>query len=247
MRRLAIALGICLVGLVGSVEPASAVGVAPGPSYWDLIDKANVDNSVVVAKAGEGRVRVEDTAGVFFDDTAPCVAESPQAAVCEFHSVGLLGASIFDLGGGDDSLTVLSFPFLSLAMGGPGNDVIAAPPPERIPGLPGSPFNDTKLRGGAGNDVLIGGGDEDDMRGGPGDDACTGGAGSDVCGGGAGADSCAMGIGADACYLKDGRDLCVMGAGNDRCNGGKGRDRCVGGPDRDFAGDCELVRGFERR
>jgi hypothetical protein len=237
----AIAVGLVLAGLMGSVPSAEAVQVSPG-GYWDVIDNTGVNNNVVITQVAPDRIRVEDTAGVTF--LGGCTAESPQSAVCGI-ALPLTGQSLFNMGEGDDSLDIVSFPFLSWGYGEAGNDKLTAPIPERISSLPTSPFNLAELFGGPGNDVLTGNVGEDVMKGGTGDDQCIGGLGPDICRVSEGNDTCDMGSGNDLCGGGTGRDLCLAGPGNDRCKGGRGTDRCDGGPGRDRALECERLRRFE--
>jgi hypothetical protein len=221
--------------LLVPAHPAAAVDVR-SDNYFDVIDRAGVQNTVVISQVAPNRIRVTDASGV--TSGPPCTAETPQAVVCDLQPVS--GASAFALGAGDDSLTVAGFPIAFHASGGLGNDMISGPP------TTGAPFGGPSLfLGGPGNDRLVGNIGEDLMRGGDGDDVCLGGPGPDDCGGGAGADSCEMGDGNDSCSGRAGNDLCLGEGGNDRCLGGKGRDRCVGGPGRDFGAGCERRRGIE--
>jgi Ca2+-binding RTX toxin-like protein len=234
---------------LGVTQPAAAVDVS-GP-YFDIFDKTGSNNDVTITQVSPDRIRVTDTAGVTFGSegtrsTGECISESPQSALCVYQPADIF-PPIFDMGQGDDSLTVVSFPFLVYVYGREGNDRLASPVPQAVTALPGAPLNRVQLDGGPGNDVLTGNAGPDSMKGRDGDDTCLDAAGGgDFCALGLGNDTCDLGPGGDYCNGARGSDTCIGGAGNDRCNGSRGRDRCNGGAGHDTAVRCERAHAFER-
>ena len=104
------------------------------------------------------------------------------------------------------------------ASGGPGNDVLSAPP-GNVTAL---------LLGAAGNDVITGSAFNDHLRGDAGHDRILGGRGADDITGGTGRDRINAGTGRDVINVRDtARDTVTCGAGRDRVNT-DGRDRVNG-------------------
>ncbi|MBC7818986.1 MAG: hypothetical protein IAG10_19020 [Planctomycetaceae bacterium] len=102
--------------------------------------------------------------------------------------------------GGDDQITVNSFPAVKpslIIQGDDGNDVLIGS---------GSNF----LIGGDGNDLLLGGSGNDMLSGGDGNDTITGGNGDDTLGGGFGDDLFDGGLGRD-CLTAFGGERCILG------------------------------------
>jgi len=111
----------------------------------------------------------------------------------------------------------------------------------------GTPANDllvglidapNRLRGLAGDDIVVGGQQDDSLDGGTGDDVLLGGAGRDTLLGGAGQ---------DIVLGEAGNDFILGEAGVDILYGGEGNDSLLGGADRDIvvgeAGDDTLLGG----
>ena len=144
--------------------------------------------------------------------------------------------------GGDDTITAQ--PGASIrdgvfSIGGPGNDLLRAPP-----------GTDALIEGGSGDDVIIGSRRKDDLLGEGGNDRVSGRAGPDHISGGRGNDRLSGG---------SGRDDITGGPGNDRLSGGSGRDvinsrdskrdsvSCGPGRDRVKADRRDHLRGCETR
>jgi Ca2+-binding RTX toxin-like protein len=244
VRRGSLALAVACAWLFAGAGDAQAVDVRTN-NYWDVIDYDGVDNDVVISEAAPGKVRVTDTAGVTFIH-GDCVAEGPNSAVCDIQLPND-GASVISMNEGNDSLTIIGFPWVAYASGGAGDDTITAPVPQVVPDVPWGPGGNVRVLGGPGNDMLIGSQGPDILYGQDGSDVCLGGAGADHCGGGLGDDVCDMGPGRDRCIAVKGRDTCLGGPGGDVCNGGRGRDSCDGGGGRDLARHCESTRRAEKR
>ncbi|MFM9962824.1 MAG: beta strand repeat-containing protein [Planctomycetaceae bacterium] len=127
----------------------------------------------------------------------------------------------FDLGNGNDSLTVGDLTGIAQAVltvnGGDGNDTFNA----STNGL-----SDVRLRfnGDAGNDVITGGANEDTIDGGAGRDFLNGGSGNDLIFGGLDHDTVNGGAGDDSVTGDDGNDSLSGGDGNDTLRGGLGND-----------------------
>jgi len=144
--------------------------------------------------------------------------------------------------GGDDTITAQ--PGASIrngvfSIGGPGNDLLRAPPGTYA-----------TIQGGSGNDVIIGSRKDDLLDGGRGNDRVSGRAGPDDITGGRGTDRLSGG---------SGRDDISGGRGNDRLSGGSGGDvinsrdskrdsvSCGPGRDRIKADRRDHLRGCETR
>jgi len=144
--------------------------------------------------------------------------------------------------GGDDTITAQ--PGASIrdgvySVGGPGNDLLRAPP-----------GTDALIEGGSGNDVIIGSRKDDLFDGGRGNDRVSGRAGWDRITGGRGNDRLSGG---------SGRDNITGGRGTDRLSGGSGDDvinsrdsnrdsvSCGPGRDRVKADRRDHLRGCETR
>jgi Ca2+-binding RTX toxin-like protein len=132
-----------------------------------------------------------------------------------------------------------------------------APPPPRLPALPGTPEEDhlvgtglaERLEGYDGDDVLDGRAGDDLLDGGSGDDRLDGGAGDDTLQGADGRDRLAGGAGRDALTGGDAADALAGGAGDDVLEGGAGGDVLGGGAGRDVllggAGDDLLAAALD--
>ncbi len=104
------------------------------------------------------------------------------------------------------------------AHGGPGDDVLTAPPGNA----------DANFDGGSGNDVITGSASDDALRGDAGHDRILGGGGADNITGGTGRDRINAGAGRDFIKVHDtARDTVSCGAGRDRVNTDR-RDRVSG-------------------
>lgn len=215
---------------------AALVGAARAQAASVRVDRRDARDGVhltVVIAAGSGeRNAVTVTAGsaevVVHDDGATIVAQAGCAAQ-DGSTVrcGLLPQSSVvveaDLGDGDDGLVATGTPV------------------------------QTRVDGGAGNDVLLGGDGPDRLLGGAGDDVLAGGASYDTLSGGDGADRLRGGDGPDTLIGDDGaapgaRDVLDGGAGEDTASYGGRRARMtvdlaagVGGA----AGERDVLAGVE--
>lgn len=203
-------------------------------------------NRVVMAPAGDGRVRVTDT-GAPLQPGRTCEAQSPNEVLCPFPR-----AALIELGDGDDTASLALGP-KTLVLGDAGADTLTgSPATEQLDGGPGP----DRLDGGGGDDVLIGsleGEPADALDGGDGIDIVSysarrqpmvvsiagapsnpdvlarieglrGGAGDDVLEGTAGPDRLAGGDGDDGLTGAGGDDHLDGGPGNDALNGDAGND-----------------------
>jgi hypothetical protein len=213
-------------------SPASALVMRSDQGILTADDPAGAADVVAVSSPSPNTLRISDQAGMSPGTAASCVAETPQAVICNLMPFD--PPPQVNLGFGDDELTVLNAPTFGVRISGePGDD--------RLSGSPGG-----SMLGGAGNDRLTGLAGNDDLHGGAGNDLCVGGPGNDRCQGSKDADRCVMGGGKDQCFGNAGRDVCLGGAGRDFCSGGPGDDRCNGGGGRDTAADCERLRRTEQ-
>jgi Ca2+-binding RTX toxin-like protein len=183
-------------------------------------------NAVVYTVEGPTSVRVADS-GAPLVAGAGCVAAGTDV-LCEVLDATQFGGRVW-LEDGDDSAD-LSVLVSTIAMGGPGDDVMIGPQ-QGGGNIQGGPGND-RITGGAGDDLLLGGEGDDDLLGAQGGDWCDGGPGSDTIRGGrhvdmvigAGGDDQVFGNSGLDYTIATGRNLrltstALIGVGNDTLGG----------------------------
>jgi RTX calcium-binding nonapeptide repeat (4 copies) len=256
--RLALAVGVSLLGVAAAPAASNAATLAPttvdGVDYIGFAAAPGERNTLQVRSGPAGTVAFVD-AGATIDATAPaCVEISAHEARC---ADGLVPALSISLGDGDDRLTV-DVDKRGVLDGGAGDDSLTGG------------AGDEKLSGAGGDDVLDGRGGADLLSGQDGRDtvryagrtapvsvdlatltlgsegqagehdtvtadneSVVGGNGADTLTGNALANVLDGGAGNDTLDGNNGDDTVLGGAGNDAVDGGAGNDMVDGGAGND--------------
>lgn len=224
-----------------------------GNGGTDTLNGGESDDTIIWRGQKDFKVNVESSAGQDFlviqgDSTGniltvQTVGNDLQAT--EGNAKITIDAAIqnitVNLGGGDDSLTMLDMSGAQLNAiqinGESGNDTINLAAANRVGTLliraDGGDGNDM-LTGSDFSESLIGGAGDDMVVAGAGDDLLEGGDGNDVLNGGLGNDSSAGGAGNDELIGGDGNDSLIGDSGDDIVNGDAGNDVLQGNFGNDF-------------
>lgn len=218
MRRVLLAVGLAVTGLVAVPAAASAVtvnfGPSPtGPNVLNINDVAGTANNVRVSFTNNGNfIEVSDTAGISSQSIPPCTLVNPNTIRCPGSGFFLIKVQV---GIGDDILVIDEQSFHGK-------------------------ITNTEIFLGAGDDIAEGSEGADDIDGEDGNDEIDGDLGDDKASGGAGRDRVEGAFGNDWLYGGKGNDYLFGEQGKDWLFCGKGKnDKGNGGPGKDKQKGCE--------